>query len=115
MPDLDSSALRDVPWSWRDVLLGLAVVIAVAVALYLILDLLQLTHGVLGRPWLALSLSGLIQGSMLAYPLWVARRRGFSPGMPGFRTVPVESFLALLAVGVVMSIAIVLVAVVILL
>ena len=114
MPDLNSTALRDVPWSWRDVLLGLAVVIGVTVALYVILDLLVLTRGGSGPTWLAMALSGLIQGSMLAYPLWIARRRGFSPGLPGLRSVPIESLLALLAVGVVMSIAIVLVGVVIL-
>jgi membrane protease YdiL (CAAX protease family) len=114
MPDLNPAALRDVPWSWRDVLLGLAAVIGVALALYLFLDLLVLTRDASAPTWLRILLSGLIQCCMFAYPLWVVRRRGLRTGLPRVRSVPVESLLALLAVGVVMSVAIVVVVVVVL-
>jgi membrane protease YdiL (CAAX protease family) len=111
MEDLHPSTFRDVAWSWRDLLLGLAVLVAAFVGSYLILDLLTLADKSSNLLWISLGLGVLSQGLMLAYPLWVARRRGLSLRFPKLWTVPTEFLFALLSLVIVWGILIALLAV----
>ncbi len=85
------SSLGAVPWRWGDVLIGLAPVVGVKAAL-LLPDPWWLSAR---APWLRWLLMVLGVAWLLAYPLWVARRRHAPrPRLPGLRAVAIEFGLA---------------------
>jgi membrane protease YdiL (CAAX protease family) len=92
------STLRQVPWHRSDVLIGL-IPLAVARVAIALMDRAS-PSAAARRLWLPLTL--LAMAWMLAYPLWIARRRAGSPYPPRPRAVFVEALIAALAVPVVM-------------
>lgn len=97
-PGSGSPSFRAVPWSWVDVLIGLAPLVAAQSSLVL------LSPAVLGsasrRLWVPAT--AVAMAWMLSYPLWIARRRVGMPPLPRPRAVLVEASLALLAVPALM-------------
>jgi membrane protease YdiL (CAAX protease family) len=85
------SFLREVPWRWSDVLIGLAPIAAMRAAGVLI-DPTSLSTV---ASWIWLPVSILAQTWMLIYPLWIARRRKAEvPHLPRPRTIFVEALIA---------------------
>jgi CAAX protease family protein len=92
------SAFREVPWRWRDVLLGFAPFLLFSAARSLIdprSSLAAMSH----RLWMPSTL--LTEAWMLVVPLWIARTRNTRLArLPRPRTVLVEGLFALLFVPV---------------
>jgi membrane protease YdiL (CAAX protease family) len=90
-PPRRRSFFRDVPWRWGDVAVGLAPVVTWRLAVAFVDPAWLSAAG----PWLGLPLAFLGTCWLLAYPLWVARRRrGAWPPLPRLRSLAVEAALA---------------------
>jgi membrane protease YdiL (CAAX protease family) len=88
------SVFREIPWRWIDVLIGIAPAVLPRASSVLI-DPQSLSAV---PRWLWFPFTILAQGWMLAYPLWVMRRRNVElPSLPRPRTIFVEALIALLA------------------
>jgi membrane protease YdiL (CAAX protease family) len=94
-----TSNFREVPWRWSDVIIGLVP----AAAFRLVPELIDPARLSAVPRWLWLPLNVLAFAWMLAYPMWIARRRRMGPPLlAGPRAILVEALWALLAVPVVM-------------
>lgn len=80
-PNGERVSVRDVPWRWRDVLVGLAPIVATQVVWRLLIT--TPIGSILGRFWIPSTLLTLVW--TIAYPLVVARRHGVSPTVPRAR------------------------------
>jgi membrane protease YdiL (CAAX protease family) len=96
-PDGQRLGFRGVPWLWRDLIVGLASVIAWRVAAGW-LDVSGWPPAALWLPW-AIQLLGMAW--MLGYPFWVARRRRARLPRPSLRAAAVEAAVAVPALLVI--------------
>jgi membrane protease YdiL (CAAX protease family) len=103
LTDHDTDIFRRCPWQWRDLVVGLAVVIGY----WLVRLLLPKSWFGLAPSYWVLGLAALIQSCVfLAYPLWVVRRRNCGPWkMLGFGRMMKEGWLApLMAIATLLSV-----------
>lgn len=99
VPGIRQPALREVPWRWRDVLIGVApMILAVRGARWI--DPRSVPTGL---RWIWLPFTGLAMTWMLVYTLMVARRHGISPRLPRPRAFVMETLIALLVLVPVMA------------
>ena len=92
------SVFREVPWRWRDVLLGFAPFLLFTAARHLI-DPQSSLAAMSRRLWMPLTL--LSEGWMLLVPLWIGRARNYHLArLPRPRIVLIEGLFALLFVPV---------------
>ena len=85
--------LRDVPWQWRDVFIGIVPLFVAFGSPYALAAL-----KIYPPAWLMFPASALAQAWMLGSPLVMARRRGVVPRLPSFRSFWIEGAFATLAV-----------------
>lgn len=96
-PPVRRSYFREVTWTWRDVLIGLAP-LALARVLPSLVGSATL-QPLVRRTWLAVGLLGW--GWMFGYPLVVAQMRlGRRPGLPRLSSLAINALFALLCVPV---------------
>ena len=92
---------REVPWRWSDLAIGIAPLLFQRLLPYVAGPVDAAWQPFLMVFWIPLSL--LPFAWMAAYPLWVAKRRGFQLTLPGsFRSNVVETGIALIAFPVVL-------------
>jgi uncharacterized protein len=92
--------LRDVPWLWRDLAIGVAPIVLLFVAVSLVGPV---TARLIPR-WLWIPITFVELTWMFVFPLWIARRRIGLPALPNLRRILIEALIVLGAVPAVMVI-----------
>lgn len=105
-PPSARTTLRNVPWRWSDLAIGLAPTLLPFAAVALLgredIPVLLRWLWISAPRWLWIPLAILELGWIFAYPLWVARRRVGLPARPRPRSILIEGSIALVALPVVM-------------
>ena len=84
-------SLRSIPWTWKDLFLGLVPLVAIRV----VMPLLPTANLPTVVRWLLLPVTFLGMAWMLGFPIWVARRRHAQMPKLSIRAVVIEALLAI--------------------
>jgi membrane protease YdiL (CAAX protease family) len=106
-PETRSPSFHEIPWLWSDAAIGLIPLVLERLSPYLFGPVALKWHPLLLMFWIPLALLPFVW--MIAYPLWVGRRRGYTGlRLPDARTVLTEgaNALAVLPVTLVVNILI---------
>lgn len=86
-----ASAFRKIAWSWRDLAIGLAPLLA-----WRLLLVPMGSNWMADLPWLVrVSMQLILVAWLLGYPVWLARRRGLPLCFPGWRKLTITAALAM--------------------
>jgi uncharacterized protein len=94
-PRAARTSLRDVPWGWADIWIGLISLVAMLAYVGM------MSPAALHRSWLPLTL--LVMAWTTAYPLLVARQRVGFPSWPRPRSLIVEGLIAIVLAAVLLA------------
>jgi membrane protease YdiL (CAAX protease family) len=94
--------LRNVPWRWRDIVIGIAPLVLARVS-GLVIERTQLSASV--PSWMFVPVASVLMAWMIVYPLSVARKYISLPSPPRGYRVLLEAFIALLVVPVIIVVA----------